>query len=99
VRSHTPLWDQPELRELGHRVLDPQRTLAEGHETMGTTVVDADPESILPMPEATFVPIVTALGITLVFFGFLTLLYPAIVLGGLIMVGGILSWVRPKALP
>jgi cytochrome c oxidase subunit I+III len=99
VRSKTPLWDQPELREMGHRVHDLQRTLAEGHDTMGTTVVDAEPESVLAMPETTYVPIATAAGITLVFAGFLTLLYPLIAVGGLVFIGGLLAWVRPKEQP
>ena len=62
---------------------------------MGTTVVDAEPESILAMPETTYVPIVTAVGITLAFFGFLTVLYPLIAVGSVILVGGLLGWVRP----
>jgi cytochrome c oxidase subunit I+III len=99
VRTNTPLWDQPELREMGDRVHDLQRTLADGHDTMGTTVVDAEPESVLAMPETTYVPVVTAAGITLAFFGFLTVLYPLIALGGLIFVGGLLGWVRPKEHP
>jgi heme/copper-type cytochrome/quinol oxidase subunit 1 len=99
VRSNTPLWDQPELREMGHRVQDPRRTLAEGHDTMGTTVVDAEPESVLAMPETTYVPVVTAAGITVAFFGFLTVLYPLIAFGSLIFVGGLLGWVRPKERP
>jgi cytochrome c oxidase subunit I+III len=96
VRSNTPLWDQPELRAMGVRVHDLQRTLADRHATMGTTVVDAEPESILPMPEPTYIPVVTALGITVAFVGFLTLLYPLIAIGGLVLVGGLLAWFRPK---
>ena len=96
VRSNTPLWDQPELREMGRRVHDLQRTMAEGHVTIGTTVVDAEPEAILPMPESTFVPVVTAIGVTGIFVGFLTLIYPVIVIGGAIAIGGLLAWVRPK---
>jgi cytochrome c oxidase subunit I+III len=99
VRTNTPLWDQPELREMGHRVHDLQRTLAEGHHTMGTTVVDAEPESVLAMPQTTYVPIVTAAGITVVFIGSLTLIYLLIALGGLVFLGGLLAWVRPKEQP
>jgi cytochrome c oxidase subunit 1/cytochrome c oxidase subunit I+III len=99
VRSGNPLWDQPELREMGRRIHDLRRTLAEGHETLGTTVVDAEPESVLPMPEGTFAPIVTALGVAGMFAGFLTLLYPVIAVGGLIFIGGLLAWIRPKEQP
>jgi cytochrome c oxidase subunit 1/cytochrome c oxidase subunit I+III len=96
VRSGTPLWDQPELREMGHRVHDLNMTLAEGHDTLGTTAVDADPESILPMPETTYVPIVTAAGIGVLFFGLLTVSYPVMGIGVLVFLGGLLAWVRPK---
>ena len=32
------------------------------------------------------------------FVGFLTLAYPVVVVGGLVMVAGMLTWVRPKPL-
>ena len=99
VQGTEPLWDQPELRDIGFRARDVEMTLAEGHDTMGTTVVDAEPESVLTMPEATYTPIVTAFGISVVFVGFLTLLLPIIVLGGVIAIGGMMAWLRPKELP
>ncbi|TML00571.1 MAG: cytochrome c oxidase subunit I [Actinobacteria bacterium] len=99
VRSNSPLWDQPELREMGRRIRDLRRTLAEGHETLATTVVDAEAESVLPMPESTHAPVITAIGITGIFVGFLTLLIPVVAIGALIFVGGLLAWVRPKVRP
>ena len=99
MRSREPLWDQPELRDMGVRIHRLRLTLAAGHDTVGTSVVDAEPESVLAMPEHTYVPLVTALGITVLFVGFLTLLYPVMALGGLVMVLGMLAWLRPKELP
>jgi cytochrome c oxidase subunit 1/cytochrome c oxidase subunit I+III len=99
VRSATPLWDQPELRDMGRRVHDLERTLANGHDTLGTTVVDAVPEAVLAMPEPTYVPVVTAVGITAVFVGFLTISYPVIGIGTVAFVAGLLGWVRPKERP
>jgi cytochrome c oxidase subunit I+III len=96
VTSTEPLWDQPEIQEMGRRVHDPERVFAEGHDTIGTSVVDADPESVLAMPHETYVPILTAFGITATFVGFLTMLYPMMVAGFLILVGGMLGWLRPK---
>src|SRR5919197_3051189 len=61
VRTAEPLWDQPELSTLNDVVHEPARTLAAGHDTLGTTVVDAEPESVLGMPHGTYVPITTAL--------------------------------------
>jgi cytochrome c oxidase subunit I+III len=97
VRSAEPLWDQPEARDVGYRADDIHDTLAEGHETIGTTVVDADPESILEMPEGSYVPVATALGIALVFAGLISKLFPLLALGGLVFVAGLLAWHRPKA--
>src|SRR5207247_11191651 len=47
VRSAEPLWDQPELRGIDQRVHLPDEVLL-GHETLGTSVMDADAEAILP---------------------------------------------------
>jgi hypothetical protein len=51
---------------------------------------------VLAMPEPTYVPILTALGITGVFVGVLTLLYPVVVVGALVAIGGLMAWLRPK---
>ena len=63
VRSRDPLWD-------GVSNLD-GRPLAEGRETMGTTVLDGEPEEVLVMPEESFWPLATALAIAAAFVGFL----------------------------
>ena len=94
VGSAEPLLDQPELRSGGVRALE--RTLADGHDTLGTSAVDAEPESILPMPEGSYAPVVTALGLTLLFVGALTLQAAFAGLGLGVAVAGLLAWVRPK---
>ena len=99
VRSLEPLWDQSELRGGGERVHRSGMTLAEGHDTIGTTVVDADPESVLAMPQSTHVPVVTALGVAVTFVGLLTLTYPIVAVGGVVTVISVLAWVRPKEQP
>jgi cytochrome c oxidase subunit I+III len=96
VRSATPLWDQPELLEMGRRIHDLRMTLAEGHDTLGTSVVDAEGEAVLAMPGPTYVPILTAVGIAATFAGFLTLTLPVIVIGLVVTAAGLLAWVRPK---
>ncbi|MFL5767081.1 MAG: cytochrome c oxidase subunit I [Actinomycetota bacterium] len=63
VRSRDPLWDG--ISRLEGRSLD------EGRETMGTTVLDGEPEEILVMPEESFWPLATALAIAAAFVGFL----------------------------
>jgi cytochrome c oxidase subunit I+III len=92
VRSGEPMWDQPELRAAHREVTHPERTLLEGHDTLGTTVVDAMPESVLPMPEGSYAPITTAFGISAIFAGLLTGIVPVTVAGALIAAGGALRW-------
>jgi cytochrome c oxidase subunit I+III len=94
VRSREPLWDQPELRDLGHRVHERRRALAEGHQTLGTSVLDADPEAILVMPSGSMAPVTTAAGIAVVFAGIHIGMLPLGLLGGAVAVGGLLAWFR-----
>ena len=94
VRTREPLWDQPELRELDRRVEDPELALAEGHETVGTSVLDADAETVLHMPAGSMAPLVSAFGLALLFAGLLTELLPVIVLGLGVTVVAVLRWVH-----
>jgi cytochrome c oxidase subunit 1/cytochrome c oxidase subunit I+III len=95
VRSAEPLWDQPELRGLDQRLLDPERSLI-GHETLGTSVLDADEESVLPMPHGSYVPVATALGMAGIFAGLLTGVVAVTVLGVGIAVAAVLFWFRTR---
>jgi cytochrome c oxidase subunit 1/cytochrome c oxidase subunit I+III len=92
VRSAEPVWDQPELRAEAIRVQE--MTLAEEHETLGTSVLDAEPEVLLPMPEESYTPVVTAFGLAMLATGILLGLSPVIVAGGLVAAGGLLAWFR-----
>jgi cytochrome c oxidase subunit I+III len=92
VRSPEPVWDQPELRDGAIR--QQELTLAEEHETLGTTVLDAEPEVILPMPEESYTPVVTAFGLVVMFAGILLSIWPIIAMGGLVATGGLLGWFR-----
>jgi cytochrome c oxidase subunit I+III len=94
VRSREPLWDQPELKQLNERVLEPDRTLTEGHETVGTTVLDADPETVLHMPHGSLAPVTSAFGLMLVFTGLLTRWWGLAVTGALVLAGATLAWLR-----
>jgi cytochrome c oxidase subunit 1/cytochrome c oxidase subunit I+III len=92
VRSAEPVWDQPELRDEAIRVQE--LTLAEKHETIGTSILDAEPEILLPMPEESYAPVVTAFGLAVVATGILLSLLPVIAAGGVLAVGGLLAWFR-----
>jgi cytochrome c oxidase subunit I len=92
VRSVVPVWDQPELR--GGAIRAQERLLAAEHETMGTTVLDADPELLLPMPEESFAPVATAFGLAMAVAGTLMTLWPVAIAGLAIVAGGLLAWHR-----
>jgi cytochrome c oxidase subunit I+III len=95
VRGPEPVWDQPELRTLDPQVGEPQRALL-GHETLGTSVLDADTESVLPMPHGSYVPVTTAVGMAGIFAGLLTGIVPVTVMGVGIALLGILFWFRVR---
>jgi cytochrome c oxidase subunit 1/cytochrome c oxidase subunit I+III len=94
VRSREPLWDQPELRDIGERARDRRLVLDEGHETLGTTVLDADPEAVLPMPGGSVAPVSLAAGLAGIFGGLLLEAPPLLVVGVVLSVGALLGWFR-----
>jgi cytochrome c oxidase subunit I+III len=94
VRSRQPLWDQPELRDIGERAHDTRLTFADEHETLGTTVLDADPEALLPMPEGSYAPVTLAAGLAGIFIGLLLQLMPLVAVGVAVSVGAMLGWFR-----
>jgi cytochrome c oxidase subunit I+III len=96
VASAEPLWDQPELRDMDRRVIDHERTLTAGHDTIGTSVLDADLESLLPMPHGSFVPVLTAAGLGLIFGGLITKVEPLIAVGVALWIGSVLAWFRDR---
>ena len=95
VTSGNPLWDQPELAEQ-------QRTgkgglkLDRGHETIGTTVLDAETEASLVMPQGSIWPVTLALGLSVFFYAFLIDAHAVTALGAAIVAGGILGWTWPR---
>jgi cytochrome c oxidase subunit I+III len=94
VRSRQPLWDQPELRDIGERAHDRRLAFAEEHETLGTTVLDADPEALLPMPHGSYAPVSLAAGLAAIFTGLLVQLVPLVAVGVAVAVGAMLGWFR-----
>jgi hypothetical protein len=84
---------------MGLRVQREAMTLAAGHDTLGTSAVDAVEEAVLAMPESSFAPLLTATGLGLLFGGLLTGVVPLTAVAGVVTVGGILAWVRLKPQP
>jgi cytochrome c oxidase subunit 1/cytochrome c oxidase subunit I+III len=71
VASRYPLWEDmmdegPERSSVGTGLL-----LDKGRETIGTTVLDAEPDVILRMPGASYLPLLSSVGVTAIFVSFL----------------------------
>jgi cytochrome c oxidase subunit 1/cytochrome c oxidase subunit I+III len=65
LASRHPLWeDRLDEEGMGRSVLNRGALLDHGRETLGTTVLDAQPDIILKMPDDTYVPLWTALILT-----------------------------------
>ena len=101
VASVYPLWEDRLDRKGVVSSTERGMLLDTGKETAGTSALDAAPDMIMEMPEDTFAPAVTALGITVMFVGLLleaVLLTAWIVvgIGGLIATLGLLLWLWPR---
>ena len=68
VVSRHPIWD---AHDEEHDPRD-ERVLDRGRETLGTTPIDAAPDTVMKMPEDTLWPLGAALAISLIFIGLLT---------------------------
>jgi cytochrome c oxidase subunit I+III len=87
VRGIAPLW------ETGGVGGGP--VLAQRRETLGTTVLDAQPLGRIVVPEETVTPLVLALALALVFWGILVNLVPMIAFGALVSLGTLAVWFWP----
>jgi len=85
VRSAYPLWDQRQIESDDLLLLD-------GKETLGTSVLDADPDERLPMPEDSLRPLLFALGLTILFYGLLVGRFLVIGVGGAWTLAAIAAW-------
>ena len=97
VHSKNPLWDlsektrdDPDAPPRGPDVPDPTDPFR--HETLGTSVIDAIPESILKMPKDTILPFFLALSLIAFFAGILTSVYWIAILGIVIAAVFIVIW-------
>ncbi|MEA2487715.1 MAG: cytochrome c oxidase subunit [Actinomycetota bacterium] len=96
VSSRQPLWDNPNLpTEIAAGRAGP--LLADGHQTVGTSMLDADEEDVLAMPGESPWPLATAVGMLVLFFGMLVSHYSIAIAGGVMTAGGIAAWLWPTA--
>jgi cytochrome c oxidase subunit 1/cytochrome c oxidase subunit I+III len=97
VGSRNPMWegrleDTPARTRLGEGML-----LDHGRETVGTTVLDAEPDVILRMPGDTPAPLLLALALTAAFVGLLLHSWWIAGAGTLLTAMAMIAWLWPEA--
>ena len=96
VRSADPNWDVEDRREDALRLERGELLLADGHQTLATTVLEAEAEEELHMPSESIWPLLLALSFAVVFFGLLLELHGVAILGCILVAGSIAGWHRPQ---
>ena len=101
VHSREPLWDQarldegdPETVRLVHAL---EQSPTQYRATLITSVAQAIPEGVVRMADASRLPLVASLGLTLVFAGELVSIHAVAILGLVVMLAAIWLWLWPPA--
>ncbi len=88
VSSRDPLWDEME-------VFEPRNNVNGSRVTLGTSILDAQPKEVLPMPKESGWPLLVACGLLAFFVGVLGSTLALLALGALVTVGGTIGWLWP----
>ncbi|MDA9522076.1 cytochrome C oxidase [Bradyrhizobium sp. CCBAU 11434] len=96
IASRHPLWED-RLDETAERsTIHGGLVLDQGKETVGITVLDAEPDVILKMPGDSLLPLQAALGMTATFCGMLLINYWVIGAGAVWTALVLLFWLAPR---
>ena len=96
IASRHPLWED-RLDETGERsTIHGGLVLDQGKETVGVTVLDAEPDVILKMPGDSLLPLQAALGMTVIFCGMLLMNFWLIGAGAAWTALVLLFWLVPR---
>jgi cytochrome c oxidase subunit I+III len=96
VRSLTPVWDQPDLKDGAQPPEKGGHTLAGGHLTMSTSLLDARPQAIVHMPHESPWPLILSLAMLVLCYGLLISNLALTVVGALGNLLGIVGWFWPR---
>jgi cytochrome c oxidase subunit I len=97
VASRHPLWEDRLNETDGRSNLGTDVLLDEGKETLAVTALDAQPDAIMTMPGDSLLPIILALGMSVVFGGMLVVNWWAVSIGAAIVAITLLAWFTPYA--
>jgi cytochrome c oxidase subunit I+III len=97
VASRHPLWeDRLPAEGTGASILNGGPTLGEGRETFGTSVLDAEPTSVMRMPEDSAWPLVLAVALTVVCYGLLLPSNVLTIIGFVFAIVSTIGWLSPS---
>ena len=96
VASRHPLWEDRLDEEGAVSSINRGMLLDDGKETIGTSALDAAPNTVLEMPEDSFAPVLLALGTAIVFVGLLLKHWSIVGVGGAAVALAILFWLWPR---
>ena len=96
VASRHPLWEDALDEEEARTTLDRGMTLDKGKEALETTLMDAEPERILRMPEDSYAPLLLAIALGVLFTGMLLQLWWLAGAGGLGCLLALIAWLWPR---
>ncbi len=96
VASRHPLWEKRLEEGTGQSSTERGITLDDGKETIATTVIDAEPELILKMPEDDPWPFLVTIFMTIGFAGLLLNWWWMAAVGGATTLFGLIAWLWPR---
>jgi cytochrome c oxidase subunit 1/cytochrome c oxidase subunit I+III len=97
VASRYPLWENRLEGTEGRSVIDEGMLLDHGRETIGTTVLDAEPDVILRMPGDSLAPLLLSLAMALICVGLLVHSWPLATAAALGSLAAAVVWLWPEA--
>jgi len=95
VRSREPMWDQPDLHG-GQAPEDGGYALADGHTTLATGTLDAEPQAVVHMAHASPWPFYLSCALLVFFYAILLDAHAISVVGALACVGALMGWFWPR---
>jgi cytochrome c oxidase subunit 1/cytochrome c oxidase subunit I+III len=96
VASRHPLWEDRLQEGSGRLSIERGLVLDHGKETLATTVLDAEPDVILPMPEDSPSPFLTTIAMTAGFAGLLLHWWWLAAAGGAATLPALIIWLWPR---
>ena len=102
VHSRNPLWEEADPRSKEEKesraafLMQNDPTDPSKRETLSTSVIEAEPEAILRMPEESLVPFWLAVSLALIFIGSLLSAWWLALVGAILSVGLMMVWLWPR---